>query len=45
MTWPTCSARLVRALEGGKEGVRLDKLLDVVEVLGLELVLEPRRLA
>jgi HTH-type transcriptional regulator / antitoxin HipB len=40
-----CSARFVRALEGGKEGVRLDKLLDVVEVLGLELVLEPRRQA
>ncbi len=38
-----CSARFVRALEGGKAGVRLDKFLDVLNALGLELALEPRR--
>jgi y4mF family transcriptional regulator len=32
-----CSPRFVRALEGGKQSVRLDKLLDVLDVLGLEL--------
>lgn len=32
-----CSARFVRALEAGKATVRLDKLVDVLEVLGLEL--------
>ena len=37
-----CSGRFVRSLEGGK-AVRTDKLLDVLNVLGLELVLEPRR--
>jgi HTH-type transcriptional regulator / antitoxin HipB len=38
-----CSSRFVRALEGGKPGVRLDKFLDVLNVLGLRLQLEPRR--
>jgi y4mF family transcriptional regulator len=37
-----CSARFVRSLEAGKPGVRLDKLLDVATVLGLELELHPR---
>ncbi len=32
-----CSARFVRALEAGKDTVQLDKLLAVLEVLGLEL--------
>lgn len=32
-----CSPRFLRALEGGKSTVRLDKVLDVVDVLGLEL--------
>ena len=32
-----CSSRFVRALESGKPGVRLDKVLDVAEVLGLRL--------
>jgi y4mF family transcriptional regulator len=37
-----CSARFVRAFEQGKQTVRLDKVLDLLEVLGLELVLRPR---
>ena len=32
-----CSPRFVRALEAGKATVRVDKLLDVLDVLGLEL--------
>lgn len=31
------SVRFVRTLEHGKPSVRLDKVLDVLEVLGLEL--------
>lgn len=38
-----CSPRFVRSLEGGKATVRLDKLLDVLEALGLELATTPRR--
>lgn len=36
-----CSARFVSALEGGKGAVQLDKVLDVLGVLGLDLVLAP----
>ena len=32
-----CSPRFVRALEAGKTTVQLDKLVDVLDVLGLEL--------
>lgn len=38
-----CSARFVRALEAGKQTVRLDKLLDVLDALGLELTAQLRR--
>ncbi len=38
-----CSPRFIRELEGGKTTVRLDKVLDVAEVLGLEFTLAPRR--
>lgn len=38
-----CSARFVRSLEAGKATVRVDKLLAVANVLGLELRLEVRR--
>jgi len=38
-----CSPRFVRALESGKRSVRLDKLLDVLAALGLELSAQPRR--
>ena len=37
-----CSERFVRALESGKPGIRLDKLEAVLDVLGLELRIEPR---
>ena len=37
------SARFVRALEGGKATVRLDKLVAVLDTLGLELSARPRR--
>ena len=37
-----CSQRFVRALEAGKPGVRLDKLLDVASVLGLVIELATR---
>lgn len=33
-----CSSRFVRSLEAGKGTVRVDKLLDVLDVLGLELI-------
>jgi HTH-type transcriptional regulator/antitoxin HipB len=32
-----CSPRFVGALEAGKSSVRLDKLVDVLEALGIEL--------
>jgi HTH-type transcriptional regulator/antitoxin HipB len=38
-----CSPRFLRAFEAGKPGVRLDKVLDVLDALGLELHLTPRR--
>lgn len=37
-----CSPRFVRALEAGKTTVRLDKLLDVFDVVGLELEVSVR---
>jgi HTH-type transcriptional regulator / antitoxin HipB len=37
------SAKFLRDFERGKATVRLDKLLDVLEVLGLELTAEVRR--
>ncbi len=37
-----CSERFVRELESGKPTVRLDKVLSVLEVLGLELRVTPR---
>ena len=37
------SAKFVRDLEGGKSTVRLDKLRDVLTVLGLELTAQVRR--
>lgn len=37
------SAKFLRDFERGKATVRLDKLLDVLEVLGLELSAEVRR--
>lgn len=36
------SPRFVRALEGGKPGVQMNKVLDVLDVLGLEIELTPR---
>lgn len=36
-----CSARFVHTVEHGKESLRLDKVLDVLEVLGLGLVVGP----
>lgn len=38
-----CSVRTIYALEDGKPTLRVDKLLDVLDVLGLELRVEPRR--
>jgi y4mF family transcriptional regulator len=38
-----CSQRFVRAVESGKPGVRLEKFLDVVRVLGLAVELVPRK--
>lgn len=35
------SERFVRLLESGKESVRLDKVMPVLEVLGLRLALLP----
>ena len=37
-----CSTRFVHAVEAGKETLRLDKLLMVLDVLGLQLRIEPR---
>ena len=38
-----CSRRFVHTLEQGKSTLRLDKLLDVLEVLGLGLSVVPGR--
>ena len=38
-----CSPRFIRALEKGKTTVRADKLVDVVDALGLELSVNLRR--
>ena len=38
-----CSPRFVRALEAGKETVRVDKLSAVLSALGLELTVELRK--
>ena len=37
-----CSPRFVRAVESGKPTLRIDKLLDLLDVLGLELTIAPR---
>lgn len=37
-----CSERFVHTLETGKQTVRLDKVLDVLAVLGLDLAVVPR---
>ena len=36
-----CSERFVQALESGKISVRMDKLLDVMRVLGLDFAIVP----
>lgn len=38
-----CSERFLHTLEHGKTSVRLDKVLDVLEVLGLGLAVVPGR--
>ena len=38
-----CSPRFISALESGKPSVRLDKLLAVLDALGLELRVDLRR--
>lgn len=38
-----CSQRFVHTVEQGKPSLRLDKLLDVLEVLGLGLAVVPGR--
>jgi HTH-type transcriptional regulator / antitoxin HipB len=38
-----CSPRFLHTLENGKPTLRLDKVLDVLEVLGLDLLLVPGR--
>ena len=38
-----CSPRFLHSLENGKPTLRLDKVLDVLEVLGLDLLLAPSR--
>lgn len=38
-----CSERFVQALESGKISVRMDKLLDVMRVLGLDFAIVPGR--
>ena len=35
-----CSTRFVHTIESGKQTLRLDKLLDVLDVLGLRLELQ-----
>lgn len=37
-----CSPRFVRAVESGKPTLRIDKLVELLEVLGLELVVVRR---
>ena len=37
-----CSPRFIRSLEAGKATVRMDKLLDVLDVLGLDLTAQLR---
>lgn len=37
-----CSVRFVGSVEGGKPSVRLDKLVDILDVLGLEISLTAR---
>ncbi|MBX7137048.1 MAG: helix-turn-helix domain-containing protein [Oligoflexia bacterium] len=36
-----CGLTFVNQLESGKKTIRLNKLIDVLKVLGLELALEP----
>jgi y4mF family transcriptional regulator len=36
-----CSQRFVHTLERGKDTLRMDKVLDVLEVLGLDLLVAP----
>ena len=36
-----CSPRFVHTMEHGKASLRLDKVLDVLEVLGLDLLVAP----
>jgi len=38
-----CSERFVHTLEHGKVSLRLDKILDVLEVLGMDLAVVPGR--
>ena len=38
-----CSQRFIHTVEHGKSSLRLDKVLDVLEVLGLDLLLAPGR--
>jgi HTH-type transcriptional regulator/antitoxin HipB len=38
-----CSVRFLREVEGGKASLQLDKLLDVLEAVGLELLVRVRR--
>jgi y4mF family transcriptional regulator len=38
-----CSQRFVHTVEQGKPSLRLDKILDVLEVLGLSLAVVPGR--
>lgn len=40
---PGCSQRFLHTVEHGKDSLRLDKVLDVLEVLGLELRVGPGR--
>lgn len=40
-----CGPDFIYDVESGKPSLRLDKLLDVLEVLGLELVLAPGKTA
>lgn len=37
-----CSTRFIHTVEAGKKTVRLDKLIDVLDVLGLELTVVGR---